>query len=386
MKKLLIILIISMSTTAYANTAVAPTTSLFDKVSRAFKNPANARKIFNPGSVAGQIAFDKLMEGIDYVMNEGAEATKKDVEANKNESSTNRQSSYPYEYYTNGKVFSSAEDAHAYLISDAFLAKKRLKRTRGNDGLYYDKMTVDYRKDYMVLTSSVRVGSIDQNFENNIGGFITSNTARIYYVGTVSDKEVKRDDEQAENERKRKIVERLVRQYELDYAEAQEKETPKDKDKDKAHATDEAIENTRDNAQDKDNVNDEAKAKSSTVTKKEEKEDKEKEDKKEILNFCTWASAVCNFIDWMKKEEKKERTEIDIKDSDVQAVDTNIKFNSQCPADVIINANLYGANVEMKLFEWSKFCQILAMIKPIVIAMASFGAFKILGGTNNVND
>lgn len=84
-------------------------------------------------------------------------------------------------------------------------------------------------------------------------------------------------------------------------------------------------------------------------------------------------------------DDNDKDTQIDIEEPDIPTIDTNIKFNGQCPADMVLNFNLFGNSMSWTLFEWSKFCELLAMLKPIIIAMASFGAFKIVGGVNVSN-
>ncbi len=105
----------------------------------------------------------------------------------------------------------------------------------------------------------------------------------------------------------------------------------------------------------------------------------------ELPAFCDWASVVCDFVEWVKTDDNDKDTQIDIEEPDIPTIDTNIKFNGQCPADMVLNFNLFGNSMSWTLFEWSKFCELLAMLKPIIIAMASFGAFKIVGGVNVSN-
>lgn len=391
--RLFVILLFALAlitTHAHANTATAPSRSVLDKVADALKNPAKARKIFNPTGIAAQFAFGKLMEGIDYVMNEGAEAQKKDREANKNEVNNTDRANFPFEYVSpDGESFSSPEDLRSYILGN-FLTKRGLKRTRQDSGLYYDKMVVDYNN-YNVLVW-VQAGPLNSSYQNNVGGSVVFYSSKIYKVGTISDKQIIRDDEQAEKERKRKIIERLARQYEADLAEAEANNPPSDKEKEQDETKDKpktgtgtatqagtgagTADNTATNTKDET----EATAQSGTGTKKDDKDNKEKD--KEPPKFCEYAKTVCDFIDWAKKDSNDKDTELDIPEPKTPTIDTNIRFNGQCPADMIISGNIFGQQISFTLFEWTKFCEILAMIKPIIIAMASYGAFKIVGGVN----
>lgn len=99
----------------------------------------------------------------------------------------------------------------------------------------------------------------------------------------------------------------------------------------------------------------------------------------ELPKFCDWATKVCDFVDWVK-EPQEEKTELDIQDSTLPQIDTNINFGGSCPNDFQVSFVLYGKSVSFTLFEWSKICPILSShIKPIVIALALFFSAKILG-------
>lgn len=159
--------------------------------------------------------------------------------------------------------------------------------------------------------------------------------------------------------------------------------------------TDETKDDTQDN---QDNTSDSSNASSSDSTNTDSQDDMQAtpkpsnpqtdnnggndKDKSEFPPFCEYAKTVCDFIDWVKKDSNDKDTELDIPEPKTPTIDTNIRFNGQCPADMIISGNIFGQQISFTLFEWTKFCEILAMIKPIIIAMASYGAFKIVGGVN----
>ncbi|STZ63515.1 Uncharacterised protein [Moraxella lacunata] len=105
----------------------------------------------------------------------------------------------------------------------------------------------------------------------------------------------------------------------------------------------------------------------------------------ELPAFCDWAGKVCDFIDWVKKDDTDKDTDIDISPDNIQNIDSSIRFSGQCPSDVIINGSFAGKNFEFFNFKWHKFCEILSYIKYIIVSMASYQAVRILGGVN-VND
>lgn len=101
-----------------------------------------------------------------------------------------------------------------------------------------------------------------------------------------------------------------------------------------------------------------------------------------IPRFCTWAKPVCDWLDWSKEPLKDQDTRLNIPSPSGDSIDTNINASGSCPTDIVIQGTFAGRQFEFFRFEWSKFCQWLFIIKPIIIAMASFGAVKIVGGVN----
>lgn len=98
--------------------------------------------------------------------------------------------------------------------------------------------------------------------------------------------------------------------------------------------------------------------------------------------FCTWAKPVCDWLEWSKKPLDDDDTELDIPDQQSDSIDTSINASGSCPTDIVIQATFASRQFDFFRFQWSKFCQWLFIIKPIIIAMASFGAVKIVGGVN----
>lgn len=97
--------------------------------------------------------------------------------------------------------------------------------------------------------------------------------------------------------------------------------------------------------------------------------------------FCSWASKVCDFIDWVQTEppEPPESGEVD-----VQIPDSNmhegilerlyINMPAQCPPDPILE--FMGARIP---FPMSVFCQFAAMMKPLILLFAYIKGLSIIG-------
>ena len=100
----------------------------------------------------------------------------------------------------------------------------------------------------------------------------------------------------------------------------------------------------------------------------------------ELPPFCSWATKVCSFIDWMQAEPPND-TEIQLPEPDTQDVDTNIDFGGQCPDDAGFTMSIFGNDVEFVMMPFSKFCPLLdTYIKPVLVVLGSFMAVTIVGG------
>ena len=93
----------------------------------------------------------------------------------------------------------------------------------------------------------------------------------------------------------------------------------------------------------------------------------------EVPKFCTWASSVCNFMDWVKQEVPEPPSNEQIKNpslSDLGIDDTRfdkrINFDGQCPTgklEFTIKGNFFS-----KPIPYTHFCELLKMLKPWLLA------------------
>ena len=102
----------------------------------------------------------------------------------------------------------------------------------------------------------------------------------------------------------------------------------------------------------------------------------------ELPAFCSWASKVCDFIDWVKEPNEDVISEpVDIQSPMPQMESTDLDFGGQCPQNFDINIDLFGKPVKFTLFDSNMFCQFLSdWIRIPVIFAASLVAVYILGG------
>ena len=107
--------------------------------------------------------------------------------------------------------------------------------------------------------------------------------------------------------------------------------------------------------------------------------------------FCSWAPSMCVLADkvqeaitdareWVKESESTD-TELEIPEPEQQEIDTNINFNGSCPAKItLVNFNYHNKqqNWEVDFTEWCS--AVTTYIRPIVISMGAFSAVLIVSG------
>lgn len=81
-----------------------------------------------------------------------------------------------------------------------------------------------------------------------------------------------------------------------------------------------------------------------------------------------------------------EPTDVDLDVPQTQNIDTDINFGGSCPANVTGSFVIGGRTTTFNIMDFSQFCLIMSTyLKPLVIALASYQAVKILAGRNESN-
>jgi hypothetical protein len=107
--------------------------------------------------------------------------------------------------------------------------------------------------------------------------------------------------------------------------------------------------------------------------------------------FCEWAVSACDFFDYVKskvnsaenyfKDEPNNNTELDIEAITPIDIDTDIKFNGQCPTPMTYDFTYGGQKQSFGIQDFTPFCSMLNdILKPITIAVSSFVAVLIIAG------
>lgn len=97
--------------------------------------------------------------------------------------------------------------------------------------------------------------------------------------------------------------------------------------------------------------------------------------------FCSWATVVCDFIDWARSDDEQyEKPEVPWDDAPVEQKQWSSGIGGgSCPSPETLSVSVggYSANLE---FEYTPICTFGGMMKPLVVATAMVLAVFIVGG------
>lgn len=344
----------------------------------AHAKPASIPKIpKNPSVLALELATDAILQGIGWVMDEGVKTHKIPDTATADNTHTDAPSVgtdaqikpqvHSLEYLIAGKSFGSAEDACQYIFDGGYLTKNGYKLTRRSDGTYLKSVNVYLGNTYYSSAGFFRcytnIGYKDTNYDYNIGGWEEYYDGNIVYKGTVSTVNVTMTDayKQRRDEARKAVEQAIVNaRANAGVTDATPQELPQDKDKPKPVP-----------AQIPNEVSNEATDEATQVHTPKAPKDPPKPF--EVPKFCTWASSVCNFMDWVKQEVPEPPSNEQIKNpslSDLGIDDTRfdkrINFDGQCPTgklEFTIKGNFFS-----KPIPYTHFCELLRMLKPWLLA------------------
>lgn len=114
--------------------------------------------------------------------------------------------------------------------------------------------------------------------------------------------------------------------------------------------------------------------------------------------FCSWAPNLCVMADkvqqaitdvateYADKPQENTDTELEIPDAEQDIeVDTDISFGGSCPAPLTSQVNFMGINETIE-FSFDPVCEIAEFIKPVVISVSAFSAALIVAGIRTEDD
>lgn len=352
----------------------------------AHAKPASIPKIpKNPSVLALELATGAILQGIGWVMDEGVKTHKIPDTATADNTHTDAPSVgtdaqikpqvHSLEYLIAGKSFGSAEDACNYMFGD-YLTKNGYKLTRMSDGTYLKSVDVYLGSNYYSSVGYFRchtnIGHKNANYDYNIGGWTTSYNGNIVYKGTDSTVRVTMTDayKQRRDEARKAVEQAIVNaRANAGVTDATPQELPQDKDKPKPVPVPAQIPNEVPNE-----ATDEATQVQTLPTPKDPPKPFE------VPKFCTWASSVCNFMDWVKQEPPKPNPPEQVPKANLSdlGLDENelfkqrVKFDGQCPKHEL-KFSINGKQI-IEPIPTHHFCNLLEQIAPWLLAFSYLSA------------
>lgn len=342
----------------------------------AHAKPASIPKIpKNPSTLALELATGAILQGIGWVMDEGVKthqipdtATADKTHTDAPSVSTDTQIKpqvHSLEYLIAGKSFGSAEDACNYMFGD-YLTKKGYKLTRRSDGTYLKSVDVYLGHNRFSSMGFFRchanIGYAGTDYDYNIGGWETYYDGNIVYKGTDSTVRVTMTDayKQRRDEARKAVEQAIVNaRANAGVTDATPQELPQDKPKPVPvpnEATDEATQ----------------------VQPLPTPKDPPKP--LEVPKFCTWASSVCNFMDWVRQEVPEPNPPEQVPKANLSdlGLDENelfkqrVKFDGQCPKHEL-KFSINGKQI-IEPIPTHHFCNLLEQIAPWLLAFSYLSA------------
>ncbi|WP_164739476.1 virulence factor TspB C-terminal domain-related protein [Xanthomonas arboricola] len=102
-------------------------------------------------------------------------------------------------------------------------------------------------------------------------------------------------------------------------------------------------------------------------------------------SFCGWATVVCDFIDWVKKDDSPEKQPLPERDLDIDPNSWSSGVGEgACPSpqQFSITVTGYAASGE---YSFQPLCDFASQLKPLLIVVASIVAVMILAGLRSTN-
>lgn len=97
----------------------------------------------------------------------------------------------------------------------------------------------------------------------------------------------------------------------------------------------------------------------------------------ELPSFCTWASVVCGFIDWVKAEPDLPDENLDGVLNEVAITSESFTFtapDAACPAPLVLNLSQFGS----REVSYQPLCDLASTMKFLYLALMSFAAAVLL--------
>lgn len=341
---------------------------LFNQIKRAIKSPKIPGSPNIPSTLIG-LGVTGLIDGITKIQKDMENPNFIEDKAKEHMSHTDTQTTHGgaggvigYDYIYRGTAYSSPEEVKAQMIRE--IEENGWKFSRQNDGYYYQHWYVNMQTKTMTLYAQVAKKNDPVCARmNDRCGWSTSFSGEIVPIGKTNKRTIVNTKEQARDIALDKVINDLIDKHEQELKSATPQELPQDKDKPKPvpvpvpnEATDEATQPHTPTAP------------------------KDTPEPFEASKFCTWATPVCNFMDWVKQEPPEPNPPEQVPKASLSdlGLDENelfkqrVKFDGQCPKHEL-KFSINGKQI-IEPIPTHHFCNLLEQIAPWLLAFSYLSA------------
>ena len=364
---------------AYASANSSVTTgynraNLISQIKRAIKSPKSPI----PSTLIG-LGVTGIIEGIEKIQKDMENPNFIEDKAKEHISHTDTQTTHGgasggggaigYDYIYRGVAYSSPEQVKAQMLRR--IEENGWKFSRQRDGYYYQHWYVDMRAKTMTLYAQVAEKNDPACARlNNRCGWSTSFSGEIVPIGKTNKRTIVNSNEQARDIAINKVINDLIDKHEEELKTAIPTGAGAGTGVGTGTGVDAGVGTNTGSQEATDEATQVQPRPIPTETPKPF----------EVPKFCTWASSVCNFMDWVKQEPPKPNPPEQVPKANLSdlGLDENelfkqrVKFDGQCPKHEL-KFSINGKQI-IEPIPTHHFCNLLEQIAPWLLAFSYLSA------------
>lgn len=100
----------------------------------------------------------------------------------------------------------------------------------------------------------------------------------------------------------------------------------------------------------------------------------------QLPQFCSWATVVCEWLEWTQEDDLPEKEEIEIDELPIEEKQVQVKWQPICPEASTVNLTIEGFSQDFAILDPQYICAQAPILKPVIIFSATLTGLYILFG------
>ena len=96
--------------------------------------------------------------------------------------------------------------------------------------------------------------------------------------------------------------------------------------------------------------------------------------------FCSWATVVCEWLEWTQEDDLPEKEEIEIDELPIEEKQVEVKWQAMCPEASTVNLTIEGFSQDFAILDPQYICAQAPILKPVILFSATLTGLYILFG------